>query len=583
MLELLFPMGAVLVSWLVLFLVFSGLGIATLKVLGQSADSGWAWVDGFWLGWVVSLGVMQLWHFVLPVNDALLALLALVAAAALLLHLNNLAPILRRLAKDKPFVTLAILLALWLSNRALGAPVAYDTGFRDMQAVMWIDAYALVPGLGNLFSSLALNQTVYLYDALLDAFIWSDRSHVIATGLLLLVYLIYSTRAALTFLRCRTAADLRWSGIFATLTMPYILFHTAAWGGVSNYLTDTAVDLVGLVSMIYLLDFLQDWRLEGEGKEFLIHRLAIVVVAGFTVKQSFIIFGASIVVFASLVWLRRAGHRWRAAGLARTAGPIAIAACALWIPWMIRGAVTSGYVAYPQSLGRLDIDWTIPVEQVQQRQLNMSTNTRLRGGDRATVLASWNWLGPWLQKFTGNFMPTMLPTLITLVALSLHFVGSSRSRTSKREDGLSPWILAPMFTTLVIWFLTYPEPKYVRYVFWSLAAVSIILALQSWQTLSFKKRKATVLAVTAVGLGYVCFLIIQLGAYPQPAGPEHGFYPVPSVEHRQYITDSGLTLNVPTHQVPQCWRVPLPCTPYPYPSLEARIPGELRHGFRVAG
>lgn len=582
MFELLSPMAAILASWLLLLLVFSGLGAAILHFLGQSLCSGSALFDSIWLGWVLTLGIAQLWHLVLPVNDALFVLLAAFAFGVLYSKRNDLWSILRQAPLDKTFIALVTLMALWLSNRALGAPAAFDTGFRDMQAVMWIDAYPIVPGLANLFSSLGLNQSVYLYDALLDAFIWSGRSHHIATGFLILLYLIYSAKAALKLLRCGSGACLRWSWIFGTLTMPYILFQTAAWGGISNFLTDTAVSLVGFVCIIYLLDFVQDWRTGSNGNDYLVFRLAIIVLAGFTVKQSYVIFGAGIAVFASLVWLRRYRFRPPRHRVTGTALPLAIAACALMIPWMARGAVTSGYIAYPQTLGRLDVDWAIPVAQLRERQLNMSVNTRLRGGDRAAVLANWDWLDPWLRSFAGNIMPTMMPTMIAIVGLGLHFLGRSRPRSQKCEERLSVWISAPLLVTLLIWFLTYPEPKYVQYVFWSLAAIAVILALQSWQTVPLVRLKAIVFAIVAACLSYVLYLIIQLGAYPQPAGPERGFYPVPSVAYNQVVTDSGLTLNVPTQDLPQCWRVPLPCTPYPHPKLETRVPGDLRHGFRVA-
>ena len=582
MLELLSPMASVLLSWFLLFLIFSGLGAAALKVLGQSPGFGWILLDGFWLGWALTLAILQLWHFVFPVNDALLLLLAASAIFVLFSQRRNFARTMRRLPTDKLFVLLMALLALWMSNRALGMPVAYDTGFRDMQAVMWIDAYPLVPGLGNLFSSLAFNQSVYLYDALLDASIWSGRSHYIATGLLVLVYLVYAIKAALSLYRCRTTAGLRWSWIFATLTMPYVLFYTATWGGITHFLTDTAVDLVGFVSMIYLLDFLQDWRMGRDEADYLFHRLAIIIVTGFTIKQSFFIFGLAISVFAFIVWLQRYYFRPDGKGLARTFLLIAIATCALALPWMARGVVASGYIAYPLTFGRVDVDWAIPVEELQHRQLNMSANTRLRGGDRATVLGSWDWLGPWLRRFVGNIMPTMMPTLIAVLGFGSHIIGVRRSRGNKPERCLSPWALAPLLVTLLIWFLTFPEPKYARYVLWSLAALAVILALQSWQTIPLSKQKSIVFAVAAACIAYVAYLIIQLGTYPLPAGPERGFHPLPPVPHNEYVTDSGLTLNVPAYNMPQCWRIPLPCTPYPNPNVEARVPGELRHGFQVS-
>ena len=155
-----------------------------------------------------------------------------------------------------------LLLMLWMSSRAIEMPDASDTGFRDMQAVMWISQYPIVPGLNNLFASLAYNHSVYLYDALLDVALWHGRAQHIATGLLLIAYLIYPVRALLRLRRAQDAGSVRWSWIFAALTIPYIMFYTVGRGGISHFLTDTAVDLIGFLVIIYLLDFLQVLRSE---------------------------------------------------------------------------------------------------------------------------------------------------------------------------------------------------------------------------------------------------------------------------------------------------------------------------------
>ena len=39
-------------------------------------------------------------------------------------------------------------------------------------------------------------------------------------------------------------------------TIPFILFQTVRWGGITHFLTDTVVDLIGFLTLIYLLDFL---------------------------------------------------------------------------------------------------------------------------------------------------------------------------------------------------------------------------------------------------------------------------------------------------------------------------------------
>ena len=307
MLELIHPMGSVLLSWLLLFLLFSGAGLLVMRAIGQPVTTGWIWLDSFWLGWALVLGAMQVWHLAFPVDETLLLLLAAVAALTLFSCRRRLGLILVRLARHRAFLLVFALLALWMSNRALGMPIAFDTGYRDIQIVLWIDAYPIVPGLGNLFSSFAFNHSVYLYDALLDAAIWSGRSYHIATGLLLLVYLAFALNAALEVFRSRAGEGLRWSRLFAALTIPLFLFQTVGYSGISHFLTDTVIELIGFLTVIHLLDFLQYWRAGSRSHDYLVYRLALIILTGFTVKQSFAVFGLATAAVALGIWLRRGG------------------------------------------------------------------------------------------------------------------------------------------------------------------------------------------------------------------------------------------------------------------------------------
>ena len=581
MLDLIFPMGSVLLSWLLLFLLFSGLGLAILKALGKPLASGWDWLDSFWLGWALSLGIMQLWHFVAPVNDALALLFAFFAALLLAGRRQSIVVLGGRLLRNWMFLLPFGLLALWMSNRALGMPIAYDTGFRDIQAVSWIDSFPIIPGLGNLFSSLAFNHSVYLYDALLDTSIWSGRSVYIASGLLLTAYLAYAVGAALQLFRSRVEEDARWSSIFASATIPFILFQTVRWGGITHFLTDTVVDLVGFLTLIYLLDFLQYWRLNGGARDYLVYRLAILILIGFTVKQSFLVYGFATAALAFAVWLRRGGMRSGARRIQRLVALLFLVGMALLLPWMARGVVTSGYVAYPQSIGRFDVDWAIPAEQIEDRQRTLATNTRLRGGDPDAVLASWEWLGPWLRDFGRNIFPISMPTLVSAIALAMYFYGVRKLQPEGLTPHLSWRTLLPMMIMLVFWFFTVPEDKYVRYVFWSFAALSITMAMLAWRWIDWRRRVLAVFAFILIVLAYVVFLMFRHEEILVPAGRHGGFHAHFRPEYERFETDDGLILHVPIG-MSQCWNIPLPCTPYPDSAVSARVPGDLRAGFRIA-
>ncbi len=583
MLDLITPMSQVLLSWLLLFLLFSGLGMLLLKLLGKSFKSGWDWLDSFWLGWALSLAVLQIWHLVLPVNETILLLLALIAAYQLFSLRASAARLLHRLSNERAYMLVMAPLALWMSNRALAMPTAYDTGFRDIQAVMWLDAYPIVPGLGNLFSSLAFNHSVYLYDALLDASIWTGRSHHISTGLLLMVYLAQATRSAQNLLNCRAEGAVRWSWILAALTIPYILFYTVGRSGITHFLTDTVVDVVGFVCVAYMLDFFQDRNLRASDRRFLVSRLAILILVGLTIKQTFVVFGLALAATVLRVWLKRGGYSQDRARAARSLKLTTVLGCVIIVPWLARGVLTSGYIAFPQPVGRVEVDWAIPHDQLLSRQRTMSTNTRIRGGAQAEVLGSWDWLGPWLRKFVSNIMPTMLPSLISAVAFGLFTLGRFRNRGMNRARDPGVLALAPMLIMLAFWFFTFPEPKYIRYMLWSLAAVSVILVFEAWSTVNLRLRILAVAGLAALCLAYVALLIVGRQSYPLPAGPDDGYYDHWPVPYDQYVTNSGLQLNVPRGDGTQCWQVPLPCTPYPDARLEERVPGELRHGFRIAG
>ncbi|MCY4466386.1 MAG: hypothetical protein OXE46_12700 [Chloroflexi bacterium] len=579
MLGLIQPLGMIIASWLWLFLLFSGLGMAMLGALRMSASSGPQWLDNFWLGWALVLLILQLWHFAFPMNDIIMLLLAAGAALSLWHSRDQLQLSASRLWQDKAFFLLFGGLALWFASRSIELPAAFDTGYRDIQAVMWIDAYAIVPGLGNLFASLAYNHPTYLYNALLDFGLFSGRSVYIASGLLLLAYLAYALHAAMQLWRNRRQSELRWSCIFAMLTIPYILQYTGGRSGITHFLTDTVVDLLGFLTVIYWLDFLQDWQ-PRTNRDYLLLRLAVIVAVGIIVKQTYIVFGLAIASLTALIWLRRGGMAVSKRHTARLACGLCLLVAAFVLPWMARGVVTSGYIAYPVSIGRVELDWTIPRNQIETRQRLLATNTRQRGSDPNDVLGSWDWFAPWLRQLVDNFFHTTLPIAISAIALLLLAAGKLGNRSASKS-ALGMWALSPLLIMLVFWFVSFPNPKYARWLFWSFAALSVLLAMLEWRRVSPQMRVLGAFVLCAICLLYTAYVIVRLGNFPLPAGPSDGFYRREQPQVRIFETESGLQLNVPRYNG-QCWDLPLPCTDTPDPNVYARVPGDLSAGFAYA-
>ncbi len=579
MLGLIQPLGLIIVSWLWLYLLFCGLGMAVLGALRVDVVHGRQWLDSFWLGWALVLLLLQLWHFAFPVNDIIMLLVAAGAALSMWRARFVLRTLLSRLWQDKAFMLLFGACVLWFASRSIELPAAFDTGYRDIQAVMWIDAYSIVPGLGNLFASLAYNHPTYLYNALLDFGMFSGRSVYIANGLLLLAYLALALQAGLQLWRNRHHSMMRWSCIFAMLTIPYIVQYTGGRSGITHFLTDTVVDLLGFLTVIYWLDFLQDWQ-PSANRDYLLFRLAVIVAVGSIVKHTYIVFGLAIVALTAFIWLRRGGLAVSKRQAASLAGGLCLLAAAFALPWMARGVVTSGYIAYPFAVGRVEMDWTIPAYQIEARQRLLATNTRQRGSDPEDVLGSWDWLAPWLSRLADNFFHAALPAMISTIALLLLAAGKLGNRSGSKS-ALGMWALSPLLIMLAFWFVSFPNPKYARWLFWSFAALCVLLAALEWRQISLQRRLLGAFAVCAIGLLYTAYVIVRLGNFPLPAGPSDGFYIREQPQIRIFETESGLQLNVP-HYDGQCWDLPLPCTNTPNTRVYARVPGDLGAGFAYA-
>lgn len=579
MVELISPMGLVLISWFLLFLMFSGLGFIVQRTLNQQVTSGRIWLDAFWLGWALSLLILQLWHFIFPVNDMILLIFMLVAFLSIVAHRHYLFPIVRRLKQYRIFIVIFAITLLWLSNRAIDMPTAFDTGFRDIQAVMWIDTYPIVPGLNNLFSSLAFNQSVYLYDALLDAGIWSGRAYHIATGLLLASFLGSAIWSAIQLYRHRDGQGLRWSWILMTLLIPYVLFDTLRRGAITHYLTDTPVYLIGFLCVMFVLDFVQFYRVDDTSNGYPILKIAILILIGFTLKQSFIVFGLSLGVLVLLVWIRRGGFHSGVGHFLRLIIPVLIYGLLMGVPWMARGVVTSGYIAYPQSFGRFDVEWAESPKLIEERQEMLATNTRIRYGDSDDVLSSWNWVNPWFQELSTNLFEFVMPIGLSLLMLVVYGMGRFRERKEKSELSLGLWILIPMLIMMAVWFLSAPNIKYIKYILWINVGVLTILAVIAWSQIMWRWRVYSVFAVLAVSLLYLAYLVVSMGALPLVAGSDDGFYVHPMPPIKVVEIQNGSTINTPDSHIKQCWDIPLPCTPTVRTRIYERVSGDLRHGF----
>src|SRR5207249_2192398 len=92
-----------------------------------------------------------------------------------------------------------------------------DSGLYHYTVIRWANEHPVVPGVGNLSSTYAINNVSFLYNAMLNTGPWTDRGEHIANGLLLLMLWIHVVRAAANFIgnRGRLAEN-----VFGLLLLP---------------------------------------------------------------------------------------------------------------------------------------------------------------------------------------------------------------------------------------------------------------------------------------------------------------------------------------------------------------------------
>lgn len=581
MFDLISAMSLVIISWFILFCLFSGLGFVFLRIIGIRPDSGTRWLEAFWMGWALSLLILQLWHLAFPVDGTIFLLLLGLASVGIITNRHELMPVIRRLAQQKSYILVLVIVIVWFANHAIDMPTAFDSGYRDIPLVQWYTTYPLVPGMNNLFASFAFNQSYYLYAAFLNVGPWHGTAYHIALGLLYVVFLSGAIWAVFQFFWRRNHDERQFSWLLLTLFVPYIFFSAINTGAIVHYLTDAPIDLLGFLLIVYVVDFLQCGDYVSQESHYSLLKIAILVLAGFTIKLSFVVFGAGLAILLFVIWLIHGGWKIPRNRLLRLFGWIIFFAVLFIVPWMARGVVTSGYIAYPQTIGAFDVDWREPIELVKARQEMLATNTRLRYGDPDIVLSSWDWLIPWFNSIRGNVFIFLLPLGITSLSWLAIVTARIRNRSRKQSYPLGLWLFIPLIIMFIFWFLTAPNPKYVQYLIWIATALSVLFAVLAWWQISWRVRTYMVLSIMTMGLAYVLYVMLTLGTFLLPAGPYNGFYERDSVRAVVYVTDSGLELNTPRDAIKQCWNVPLPCTPLPTRRIKLRVPGELRYGFNM--
>ena len=278
---------------------------------------------------------------------------------------------------------------------------------------------------------------------------------------------------------------------------------------------------------------------------------------------------------------RRAGGR---PAHARVTAAVLLLPVGLLVGWMSRQAVLSGYPLFPLTAGGLPVDWRMPSAAVHELNRFVSSWARSPGDNPDVVLASWDWLHPWLRSHLGDL--DLVGPILLLACVGPALASRSAAETRRRRAWRAPMLAMalPALPLLVAWFFNAPDPRFALAPLWLLP-----IALVAWALPGADGRRpdgnaktgaiayASLAGVLLVTVGVVAHKGVFWPIVSNGSGPL-GTEPVPGAAVVPFVTKSGLQIYRPAHGE-LCWRVIL-CTPKPDPYLRLRG-ADIHDGFRV--
>jgi len=580
LLNLLVAMASVIFIWIMSILVFIGVGILICRLLKIEFSSINNIFLFFWFGLAIAVVILQLWHIWFRVDWKISLLILILGLLGLSLHWKSNLQIAReKIPKNKVFWLLILTVAIIVANFSFGPVRPYDAGLYHLQTIRWIKQYPIIPGLGNLHSRLAYNNSNFLFAAMLEQNIYFLKSYRVTNGLFLLVLFTHLSISSFRLLRkinpwakdpLNNRKEIHSYEIFESLLLAPVI-NIILRGSTASVSPDIPIFILGILISSRLLNLLTQEKKNIEELLFIFIFSAL----GTTIKVSFFVFG----LIASLIALISCTKNYeRKDSLKRIPFlfySLAFVALIL-IPWIARNIILSGYLIYPSTLTLFPVEWRLPAKVVINEARWIQSWARLPGASPEVVLGNWQWIRPWASRLFGkqNIFDIFVPIALTIEGILI--LCYNKYKHKKGESSLFLWsfLILPI-ANLVFWFFSAPSLRFAGSSFWILGAGTFVLSTLRFA--NFRKIKVIL---------FFNFLIINLlGVGEQLPDLKQNInrriQPIPVARMKKFKTNSGLIIYTP-EEGDQCWHSKLLCTPYPNSDLQLRDKKEISKGFKIS-
>jgi len=469
---------AVLGTWASLALGLSAIGVFFFNRLGGVEPAWYHLYYAVWAGFALLIAGLMLWHFFLPVNGAALGTFASLAMLALIVERRWFASVLRSF--NWRFVAAVVVLAIWTANHALAQGFGYDDYFYELRAVRWFHDYPIVPGLANLIGAFGYNNSHHLFAAMLSAGPWRGAVSHIFNGLFLVLACVFLLDAVRDLAKGAEGSIER-SLFPALLVCPCV--GLVSFGYAGPMLSTLKADVFVAAATAVLACLFLRWTAAPPGTSRSAVLAATTLLVGAvisSVKISGLVFCGCIVTVVALRSLSplRLGlppKRMLVGAL------VVVAVLAISVP--IRGIVLSGYPFYPSTALRLNVDWQVPVAQVEAERAFITSYARLGAAYDSHEVSGWLWIPEWARTIAiSDRINILLPLVLTLVCIPLLFVPRRGDSRINMENAPPRWAYATLacasVAAVIVWFIQAPAPRFAVVNLWILFAAVFALAVQ---------------------------------------------------------------------------------------------------------
>ena len=441
----------------------------------------------------------------------------------------------------KLLLLLFIPVLLFYSN--LGALI-HDNGLYYLPYIKWLNTYEVVPGLGNVHGRFGFNSSWHLLSALFNLRFITGNGLNQLNGLLFFMAVWYASALDYTNLNGLSRNNLvRAGGVF----IGFLLYKTL---GCPSADMPVAV-LTYIIVLLYL---------EEDGNEGLLCLLTFWLL---TIKLS-----SFPVALPAIFGLIRLGSTKNY----KLTGITLILALLVFVPWLYRNYLLSGYLIYPvYSINLFNPDWKVPLEIAfdESRAVTAWARMPLHPTLEAVDYPLMRWLPEWKSNLRGTNTLISVMVFISVLGGVLFTLLKAVKRAPLKLDLFGRiWLM--LLAAIGFWFYKMPNFRFGYGVLLCFCMLNI-----SFLYLQFPALTRFVKVPFIIGAG----LLLMLAQIPEALKISKQMKP--HTEFAEYRLCGNLFINVPVAG-DQCENMPLPCAALPDSTLELRG-SDLRQGFRHAG